>query len=91
MSTSEALTCRELVELITDYFENVMPLDIRSQFERHISDCHGCKGYLDQVRQTIRLTGQLSDDSLDSDVRERLLSAFRDWKSSNHATSARSD
>lgn len=85
------MTCRELVELITDYFENVLPLDVRSEFERHISDCHGCKGYLNQVRQTIRLTGQLRDDALEPAVRERLLSAFRDWKSSPQTRAARGD
>lgn len=74
------LTCQELVELITDYLEDAMPVEVRSRFESHISACHGCEGYLEQVRQTVRLSGALGEHTLDTTVRDKLLTAFRDWK-----------
>jgi len=35
---------------------------------------------LDQMRDTIRLTGELREDSIDPSSRDELLDVFRDWK-----------
>jgi anti-sigma factor RsiW len=53
------LTCKELVELVTDYFEGSLPRSERRRFERHLTGCDGCSVYLEQMRQTIELTGAL--------------------------------
>jgi anti-sigma factor RsiW len=80
MSTAE-LTCKELVEIVTDYLEDRLPPAERQRFEQHLVGCEGCANYLDQMRQTIRLVGRLSEESISAPNRERLLRAFRDWKS----------
>ena len=80
MSTYEDLQCRELVELVTDYFDGALPVDERLRFERHLVFCEGCAAYLEQMRETIRLTGALRDEDLDPEARDRLLAAFRAWK-----------
>jgi anti-sigma factor RsiW len=74
------ITCRELVELVTDYLEDALPAPERARFEDHIADCEHCTAYLEQMRETIRLTGRLREDSLDPRARDELLAAFRDWK-----------
>ncbi|MDQ3866454.1 MAG: zf-HC2 domain-containing protein [Actinomycetota bacterium] len=73
------LTCRELVEIVTEYLEGTLPARERARFETHLLDCPGCTTYLDQMRETIRLTGRLGD-GLAPSVRDELLAAFRDWK-----------
>ncbi len=56
----EALSCQELVELVTDYLEGALsPADLR-RFEDHIAGCDGCTEYLAQFRRTIELTGTLT-------------------------------
>ena len=45
-----------------------------------LGTCGGCRNYLDQMRQTIRLVGSLSEDALPMDTQEELLRAFRGWK-----------
>jgi predicted anti-sigma-YlaC factor YlaD len=75
------LTCKELVELVTDYLEERLPPLERLRFEQHLAGCEGCRNYLDQIRQTIRLLGRLDEDSIPALTREHLLRAFRDWKS----------
>jgi predicted anti-sigma-YlaC factor YlaD len=75
------LTCKELVELVTDYLEERLPPSDRLRFEQHLGGCEGCRTYLDQMRETIRLLGRLDDEAIPAPMRERLLSAFRDWKS----------
>jgi predicted anti-sigma-YlaC factor YlaD len=75
------LTCKELVELVTDYLEERMTPSERLRFEQHLVDCEGCRSYLDQMRETIRLLGRLDEDSIPVPTQARLLRAFRDWKS----------
>ncbi|MCC6169911.1 MAG: zf-HC2 domain-containing protein [Caldilineaceae bacterium] len=78
--SADELTCQELVELVTDYLENALPAAVRARFEAHLAGCDGCITYVDQARLTIRLTGQLSEDSLSAPARDELLGVFRDWK-----------
>ena len=79
-STDEDLPCQELVELVTDYLEDRLPGPERARFEAHLAICAGCRVYLEQMRQTIRALGRLSEANIDSEVKERLLIAFRTWK-----------
>lgn len=74
------LTCRELVDLVTDYLEGALPPRDRLDFERHLVWCSFCRDYLDQMRTTIALTGRPDDAEPPSPLREQLLDAFRDWK-----------
>jgi anti-sigma factor RsiW len=74
------LSCRELVELVTDYVEGALDRRTRSRFERHISGCPHCTAYLEQIRETVRLTGRLREDQLEPQARDELLAAFRTWK-----------
>ncbi len=81
MSTAEALSCQELVELVTDYFEGSLAPEDRGRFEGHLAECVGCQTYFEQMRMTIRLTGSLRTEDIDPGAEEILLRAFRDWKS----------
>ena len=80
MVPSDNLPCQELVELITDYFEQVLPAGERRRFEEHLAICPGCQEYLLQMQQTIGAAGQLDEADLDPTMRTRLLTAFRSWK-----------
>lgn len=75
----DGLACRQLVEIITDYLEGSLTPQDRDRFEEHLSQCDGCRAYLDQLRTTIRLVGRLTEDSIPPAARDRLLTAFRDW------------
>jgi anti-sigma factor RsiW len=78
----EQLSCRELVELVTDYLEGALPEEERLRFEDHIGRCGGCKIYLEQIRQTIAALGHLPEDRLTFEAERELLEAFRGWRSS---------
>lgn len=81
MSTPDAeLTCMELVELVTAYLEDTLAPPDRARFEDHIMECDGCSAYLDQMRQTIRLVGSLSEEAIPAGGRGELLRAFRGWR-----------
>lgn len=73
------LTCQELVELVTDYLEGVLPNDVRTRFDEHLAVCPGCETYLDQIRETASLMGEIPVDSISAEMRTTLLFAFRDF------------
>ncbi len=80
--TDETLTCRELAGLVTDYFElSLSDLD-RARFEAHLRSCANCTTYLEQMRQTVRLTGALPPAEVDPAVRDELLRLFKEWQHS---------
>lgn len=74
------LSCQELVELVTDYFEGALSRRDRKRFERHIAGCDACTAYLEQIKLTISASGRLTEESLEPQVRDELLEAFRGWK-----------
>lgn len=76
----QELTCKELVELVTAYFEDALPADERLRFERHVSVCPGCSAYVEQMRQTITLVGELREQDVSPTAEQQLLQAFRGWK-----------
>jgi anti-sigma factor RsiW len=77
------LPCQELVELVTDYLEGRLETLQRAHFEAHLAACDGCRAYIEQMRQTIRALGNLTEESIEAQPRARLLSVFQDWKRSS--------
>jgi predicted anti-sigma-YlaC factor YlaD len=80
--SADHVTCQEVVELVTDYLEGVLPSDETELFEQHINFCDGCKWYVDQMRITLDTVGRVREEEVPPETRERLLTAFRDWKRS---------
>lgn len=80
MSGIEALSCQELVELVTEYDEGALTGDARRRFEEHLAACEGCERYLAQMRTTIALAGRMTWDDLAPEAERVLLAAFREWK-----------
>ena len=74
------LSCKEVVEIVTDYLEGALSSRDRERFDAHLSSCDGCTNYVEQMRETIRLTGMLTEEQVPVEQRERLREAFRDWK-----------
>ena len=58
--------CQELVELITDYLDGVLPPVWRAGLQDHLSVCDGCSEYTRQLRFTIEaLKGLAANDDPD--------------------------
>ncbi len=78
----QELTCKELVEIVTEYLEGRLPPSERASFEAHLSNCHGCNIYLEQMRQMIRALGRLTEETIPMESKPELLQLFRNWKHS---------
>jgi anti-sigma factor RsiW len=74
------MTCRELVEVVSDYLEDRLPPDDERRLEEHLRECPYCVEYIDQMRQTIAALGELTEESISPETRDVLLEAFRGWR-----------
>jgi predicted anti-sigma-YlaC factor YlaD len=73
------MTCRELVEFLSDYLANDLAGVEKDAFEEHLRDCDACTRYLEAFAATVELAREAFGDPdvpVPSDVPERLLSAI---------------
>ncbi len=82
MNMNDELTCKEVVELVTDYLEHMLLPEVQARFETHVAECPGCETYIAQMQQTIAVLHKLSEEQLFADTKEELLDMFRQWKQS---------
>jgi anti-sigma factor RsiW len=73
-------TCKEVVELATEYADGVMPPEQMTQFEMHLNFCDGCFTFVEQIRSTAAMAGRLSEEQIPEATKAKLLTAFRDWR-----------
>jgi anti-sigma factor RsiW len=72
------LTCVALVELVTDYLEGTLPDAEARRVERHLGTCPGCAEYLEQLRTVAGSLRGLTDESFPPEMRDGVISDFRD-------------
>ncbi|HTG46801.1 MAG TPA: zf-HC2 domain-containing protein [Actinomycetota bacterium] len=80
MSADVEITCREVVELLSDFLDDELSAWQRARVETHLAGCAGCTMILDELRETVRLTGRLTEEDLTREQGATLLEAFRDWR-----------
>ena len=78
LHSSEHVSCREVVELVTDYLEGALTPEEAALFEQHLNFCDGCDWYVDQLRVTVATVGRIEQDGIPEAMRASLLNAFRD-------------
>jgi hypothetical protein len=79
MSATEPtpISCREAVELVTEYVEGTLGPDGRAAFEGHLGCCGWCRAYLEQIRITVRVVGDVPPEAVDPAVERGLLDLYR--------------
>lgn len=68
-----------IVELVTDYLDGAMDDVARMRFERHLDTCGDCTAYVEQVKATARMLGEVLPVPPDGATRDALIAAFRDF------------
>jgi anti-sigma factor RsiW len=80
MTPHDEMSCKELVELVTEYLEGALPGDDRVRFEAHLADCPWCVEYVAQIEHTVALVGATWRDVEHDPRTAELLELFREWK-----------
>jgi anti-sigma factor RsiW len=60
---ADELACVEVVELVTDYLEGVLPAAEARRLERHLDTCPGCTEYVEQMRTIAGSLRNLADET----------------------------
>ena len=73
------LTCRDVVELVTDYLDGTLDVATNARVAAHLELCNGCGVFVEQVRQSIAALQALPPPKLDEEVCRGLVEAFGAW------------
>jgi anti-sigma factor RsiW len=79
------MSCRELVELVTEYLDDALSPADRARFEAHLAECDDCSAYVAQFVQTLDALGGLSGEEPEPATVDALLEVFRGWARSHPA------
>ena len=80
MNDTKSMDCNELVELVTAYLDGALDVSTRARFDVHLTECDGCDNHLQQLRITVDTLGKVRGEEIDPAFRDRLMTAFRDWR-----------
>ena len=50
--------------------------------EQHLNFCEGCVWYVEQIKNTVDAVGEVRAEDISPEAKERLMTAFRDWRGS---------
>jgi anti-sigma factor RsiW len=74
------MTCRQVVQLLTDYLDGALSIADRRRVEEHLAGCDACTAFLAQLRTTGRVVARLAEVEVPAPLRAELIQAFRDWQ-----------
>jgi anti-sigma factor RsiW len=73
------IECQKVVELVTAYLDDALDARDRKRLEAHFAACPHCSAYLEQIRETIALTGAIVPEQLSDDALADLTGVFQAW------------
>jgi hypothetical protein len=71
------LTCKEVVELVTEFLGNTLDPSERVSLEQHLLVCPPCTLHVAQVKATIDFSAMLRKEDAPREVNPQLLEWFR--------------
>jgi anti-sigma factor RsiW len=74
------ITCREVVELVTEYLDGALSDADTERMEEHLKLCPPCVEYVEQIRATAQLAAVAAVELELRPDRDALLRAFREFK-----------
>jgi anti-sigma factor RsiW len=72
------MSCKEVTEAATDYLDGNLPFWRKMALRMHVAMCRHCRAFLDQLRKTVALLGQLPQAPVAQETRAELVRQFRE-------------
>ena len=67
-----SLTCKETIDLLSDYLEALCGPAVVDRLEAHLRDCAPCRAYLATFRRTRELTQTVGHVEMPQEMKARL-------------------
>jgi anti-sigma factor RsiW len=72
------ISCREVVEIVTEYLDGALPPETAAKLEEHLAACDPCRVYVEQIRATTRVAAAAELE--EHPDRDALLATFREFR-----------
>lgn len=72
-----ANTCKECIDLLLDYVEGELPLDVRARLETHMGGCEPCDTFLKQYSATPNMCRKALAAKMPGNIAKRLTEFLR--------------
>jgi anti-sigma factor RsiW len=72
------VVCMSGVELLMEYMEGTLALDVRAAIEAHVAACPRCDAFITSYRETPRIVREATRLEMPADLEASLLAALRD-------------
>jgi anti-sigma factor RsiW len=66
------MTCREAIDVLADYLDQMLSPEMASRLDRHLRDCRPCVAYFKTYRKTRELVGQVGRVEMPDEMKARL-------------------
>jgi hypothetical protein len=77
MMAMEDLECRQIAELLGEYFEGTLPRQTRELLEWHVEGCAPCVAFMNTYRGAMRATKTLPDIPIPPELKQRLIAVLK--------------
>jgi hypothetical protein len=74
------LECRQIADLLGDYFDGSLPRETRELIDFHIDGCPPCVAFLNTYKGTMDATQRLPDVPIPAELKQRLLTVLKSSK-----------
>jgi len=71
------ISCKTGVELLMDYFEGVVPGDMRASIESHVAGCPKCAAFIASYLATPRILREATAAAMPPELQRSLLDCLR--------------
>jgi anti-sigma factor RsiW len=71
------MECRQIAELLGEYFDGTLPKATRELVEWHIEGCPPCVAFVNTYRGTVNATRRLTDVPIPPELKSRLLKVLK--------------
>jgi anti-sigma factor RsiW len=69
-------SCNDLVGLLADYVEHLLPPAVHEELEHHLAECPRCVAQLKTYESTLSLLHSIRDEDLPKELRCKLKAFF---------------
>jgi len=76
-SSPSEIECRQIAELLGDYFDGALPQRTVELVEWHIDGCAPCVAFINTYKTTIAATRKLPASGMPAELKKRLLQVLR--------------